>query len=204
MGFHGSDQSPSLLSLVQSAAKPIGLGASLDDMRPAGDPIQQGFAEARIGNDLRPLREGQVRREDDGGRLGPLGNHLEENLRTHLSERHVADLVDGNEVVAGPAGEDATDLDLLLGFHELVDQSCRGREADPSLLSAGRDTQPRSQMRFPRAAVADKDNGFGLRKSKMNARGRRRTGAKPTSTKPSELGVGGSDSLQVRQLLLQV
>src|ERR1700730_9541512 len=43
----------------------------------------------------------------------------------------IAYLVDGDHVVACIAAQDATELELLLGFHQLVDQRRRGDKPRP-------------------------------------------------------------------------
>src|SRR5215471_10319987 len=51
------------LSLFKGAAETVRLGAGFDNVRPIRDAIQQRFAQARVGNDLGPLRKRQVRRQ---------------------------------------------------------------------------------------------------------------------------------------------
>jgi hypothetical protein len=73
--------------------------------------------------------------------LGPFGDHLEQELGADLGQGDVADLVDGDQVVARPAGQDPSELELLLGLDQLVDQVGGRGETDPPLLAAGRDAE---------------------------------------------------------------
>ena len=118
------------LALVEGPTEAIGVGARFEDVGTVGDAVEQRFAEAGVGDDLGPLGERQIGGQDHGRLLGPFGDHLEQELGADLGERDVADLVDGDQVVARPAGQDPAELELLLGLDQLVDQvGCRG-EAD--------------------------------------------------------------------------
>jgi hypothetical protein len=111
-----------------------------------GDPVEQRLAEAGVRDDLGPLGEREVGGQDHGGFLSALGDHLEQELGADLGERDVADLVDGDQVVARPAGQDPTELELLLGLDQFVDQVGGGGEADPPLLAAGSDAEGSQQV----------------------------------------------------------
>lgn len=45
-----------------------------------GEPVEHGLAEPCVGEDLWPLREGQVGGDDNGCFFGSLGNDLEEQF----------------------------------------------------------------------------------------------------------------------------
>ena len=92
----------SLLLLLRRPAEAIGFRTRLQDVSTIGDSIQQRFAEPRIGNDLRPLGKRQVRGQHHSGLLGPLGHDLKEELSADLGQRHIPDLVDGDQIVAAP------------------------------------------------------------------------------------------------------
>ena len=77
---------------------------------------------------LSPFGKGQVRGQDDGGLLGPLGDDLEEELGAQVCHGHVAHFVDGDQVIAFPAGQYTAQLQLLLSLDQLVDQR-RSRQA---------------------------------------------------------------------------
>ena len=65
-----------------------------------GEPIKHCLTEPGVGKDLGPLREGQVGGHDDGSLLGPLGDHLEEQLGSDFGKRDVAEFIDDDQVIA--------------------------------------------------------------------------------------------------------
>ena len=95
------------MSLFKGAPEAVRLGAGFDNVRAVGDAIQQGFAQARVGNDLRPLRKREVRRQQHGRTFGAIGNDLELELSAEFGERHVAYLVNRNHVVPRPTAQHA-------------------------------------------------------------------------------------------------
>ena len=54
----------------------IGLIAGSHDMTMVGEPIEQGGRHLGVAKDLRPFRDGQVRRDDDAGVLTGLTDGL--------------------------------------------------------------------------------------------------------------------------------
>jgi hypothetical protein len=93
--------------------------------------------------------------------VGPIGDDLEQELGAELGEGDVADLVDGDDVVARPARQHPPQLELLLGLDQLVDQRRGGGEAHPPSLAAGGDAQGRQQVGLTSAAIADKYDRLG-------------------------------------------
>jgi L-rhamnose mutarotase len=92
--------------------------------------------------------------------MAPFFENLED-LRPDFSQRHAANFINRDQIVAGPPRQDSTELELMLGFHQFIDQGRRRREPHSPLLPAGRDTQPGQKMGFPRPAFTDEQNGFG-------------------------------------------
>lgn len=68
----------------------VAVGAGFDDVSAIRDPVQQRLAESSVGDHLGPLGKGQVRGQDGGGLLGPLGDNLEQGLGSQFGHRHVA------------------------------------------------------------------------------------------------------------------
>jgi len=66
-----------------------------------GQPVEQRAGQALGSEDAGPLVEGQVRCDDGRAALVALGEHLEEQLGAGLGERHVAEFVDDQQLVAG-------------------------------------------------------------------------------------------------------
>ena len=78
----------------------VRLRTGLDDVRLIGKSIKHGLAEPGVGEDLGPLREGQVGGHDDGGLLGPLGplgDHLEEQFGSDFGKRDIAEFIDDDQ-----------------------------------------------------------------------------------------------------------
>ena len=96
-------------------------------MGPISNPVQQRLAEPRVWDYLGPFGKGQIRRQDHGCLLRPLGDDLEEELSAEIGHRHIADFVDGDQVVALPSGQNPPQLQLLFGFDQLVTRAPSAR-----------------------------------------------------------------------------
>src|SRR5580700_1649017 len=90
LSFHGAPES-------------VGLVSCLQDVGAVGDTVEEGLAEAGVGEDRRPLRERQVGGDDDGGLLCPIGDDLEEHLGSDLGQGNVAHLIEGDQVPLLPS-----------------------------------------------------------------------------------------------------
>ncbi len=124
------------------------------------DPIQERFAEPRIRKHRRPLGKRQVGGDDDGCPLGPLRDHLEEELRADVGRGHVSDLVERDQFVLLPARHQLANLVVLLGFDQLVDQRRRRGEANTPLLPTSSQAQAGGKVSLSGAALADQYNRF--------------------------------------------
>ena len=51
-----------------------------------------------------PFGEGKVSGQDDGGFFGPFGHDLKQEFSAHFSQWHIADFIEGDKVITGPAG----------------------------------------------------------------------------------------------------
>jgi len=125
-----------------------------------GDSIEESLAEPSVWDHLGPFGKRQVGGYDDGSLFRPFSDDLEEELGAEVCHGHVAYLVDGDQVVAIPAGKHATQLQLLLGLDQFVDQGGCCGEAHSALLTTGSHTEPGQQMRLASAAVTDQDYWF--------------------------------------------
>jgi hypothetical protein len=126
-----------------------------------GEPIEQGLAEPGVGEDLRPLGEGQVGGYDDGGLFGSLCDHLEEQLGGDFGQRDIAEFIDDDQLHAGLAGQHAPQTLLPLRFDELVDQRSGCGKAHSSALTTGGDRQAGGEMTLAGAGVADQQDRLG-------------------------------------------
>ena len=82
-------------------------GAGLDDVGVVGDAVDDGGGEAGVGEGFGPFAEWGVGGDSDCGAFFSFGEDLEEQFGGVLVEAHVAEFVDGEEVVAAVAGDDA-------------------------------------------------------------------------------------------------
>ena len=81
------------------------MGSGLDDVSSGGDAIEDGLSEPGVGDHLGLLGEGQVGGQDDRGLLRSLSNEPEEELGAEVYHGHVAEFVDGDQLMAIPACE---------------------------------------------------------------------------------------------------
>ena len=82
-----------LARLLQAAAQPPGVGPCLDDVGTEGESVDDCLAEAGVGEDARPLAEGQVGGDDQAGAFVALAEDLEDELGRAVGQREVAELV---------------------------------------------------------------------------------------------------------------
>ena len=71
-----------------------GFVAGVDDVGAVGEPIDDGLGEPGVGEDLRPLAEGEVGGHDQRGAFVAFGEDLEDELGGAVGEGEVAELVD--------------------------------------------------------------------------------------------------------------
>src|SRR3954470_14530228 len=92
----------SFLLSLEGSAKAVGLGSGLEDVRPICDAIDQCYAEPGIRNHLRPLGKGKVGSQDHRGPFGSFSDYLKQKLSTDFGQWDIANLVDGDQIVAAP------------------------------------------------------------------------------------------------------
>ena len=89
-------------------------GAGLDDGAVVGEAVDDGGAEAGVGEGLGPAAEGLVRRDGDGGLLLALGEDLEQEFGAAPVELEVAQLIETEQVDAAVAGDDLWTVPALV------------------------------------------------------------------------------------------
>ena len=87
-----------------------GFGAGVDDVGAVGEPVDDGFGEPRVGEDFRPLAEGEVRGDDQAAAFVAFGEDLEDEFGGAVGEGEVAEFVEDNELGAGVAADDAAEF----------------------------------------------------------------------------------------------
>ena len=139
-GASGSGGSVSFLCVaLQAVAEAPGLVAGVDDVGAVGEPVDDGFCEPGVGEDLGPFAEREVGGDDHRGALVAFGDDLEDEFGCAFGEREVAELVEDDEFGAGVACDDAAELAAGFGGLELVGERGERGEADAASLLAGED-----------------------------------------------------------------
>jgi len=127
------------------------VGAGFDDVCTVCDAVQQRFAQSSVGDHLGLFGKGQVRGQDNGGLLGSFGDDLEEELRSQVGHRHIANFVYGDQIISFPSSQDTTQLQLLFSFDQFVDQRGGGGKAYSPLMPACSHAQPGKRVRLASA-----------------------------------------------------
>jgi hypothetical protein len=108
---------------IAALAQPEALAVHLEDMDVVGQAVENGAGEALRAEDLGPFVEGQVRGDDDRAALVALGDDLEEQLGAGLAERHEAEFVDDQQLLAGEGLLQALQAAFVDRLDQLVDQA---------------------------------------------------------------------------------
>ena len=124
--------------------EPVAVAVHLEDVDVVGQPVEQRAGQALGAEHGCPLVERQVAGDDGGAALVSLGEHLEQQLGAGLRQRHVAELVDDQQLVGGELALQAQQPLLVAGLDQLVDQGGGGGEADRQALLAGGEAEPQS------------------------------------------------------------
>ena len=148
------DASRSTLALFE----PVAVAVHLEDVDVVGEPVEQRAGQPLGGEHAGPLVERQVAGDDGGAALVALAEHLEQQFGAGLGERHVAEFVDDQQLVAGELALQAQQPLLVAGLDQLVDQGGGGGEADREALLAGGQPQAEGNVGLAGAAVADRDD----------------------------------------------
>src|SRR4029077_10542524 len=91
---------------LEAVAEAPALVAGVDDVGAVGEPVDDGFREAGVGEDLGPLAECEVGGDDHRRTFVALRDDLEDELGGAFGEREVAELIEEDEVGGGGGGGD--------------------------------------------------------------------------------------------------
>jgi hypothetical protein len=152
---HPGDRSGGFLPFLAGGLEAVGVGAGLDDVGVEGEPVDDGGAEARVGEGAGPFGECGVGSDGDGCFLFPLGEDLEEQFGAAAVQFEVAQLIQAEQVDAAVAGDGLGQVPVVGGLDQLVDQGCGGGVADPVTRFGGGGAQSYQQMGLAGAGVAD-------------------------------------------------
>ena len=75
-------------------AEAPGLGAGVDDVGLVGEAVDDGLGEPGVGEDLGPVAEGEVGRDDKAAAFVAFGEDLEDEFGGAVGQREVAQFVE--------------------------------------------------------------------------------------------------------------
>ena len=104
----------------------------------AGEPLRPEHA--------RPFIEWQVAGDQGGAAFIALAEHFEEQFRTNSGERHVAQLIDNQQLDGVEVLLQSPEAAFVAGFHEFVHESGSRGEGDAVALLAGRQSQSQGDV----------------------------------------------------------
>ena len=116
-------------------------------------PIEQRAGEPLAAEDAGLFLERQVRRDDGRAAFVALAENLEEQLRAGLRERHIAELIDNEELDGSDLGLELEQTPLVARLHQLMDVAGRREEADGEAALTSGEAEPQTDMRLARAGI---------------------------------------------------
>ena len=122
------------------------------------EAIEQRAGEPGAAEDAGPFLERQVRRDDGRAAFMTLAEDLEEQLRTGLRERHIAEFIDDEELDGGELSLELEQTPLVARFHQLMDEAGRGEEGDREAALTGGEAERQTDMGLAGATVAHSNN----------------------------------------------
>src|SRR5690606_4537458 len=138
--------------LASASAKPKALAPGRDDGGAVGEAIDERGGELLVsGEDLGPLAEGEIGRDDDGAALVARREEIEEELASGAIEGDEAELVDDEELEASETALEARELALVAGFEQGADEVGRTPEGDVATLAHRLDAKRDGEVGFARA-----------------------------------------------------
>jgi hypothetical protein len=119
------------------------------------EPVDQGGGDHRVAEDLAPLLEAAVARDDDRVAFVAAGDEREEQVGGLAFERQVADLVDDQQVVALQPAQLGLELVAVLRRLQARDPLLRGGESNAVAALAGFEAERDRDVRLAGAGRAE-------------------------------------------------
>ena len=141
-----------------------------------GEPVQQGAGEPLGAEDLGPLVEGKVAGDERRGTFVPLAEGLEEQLGSGLRQRHIAQLVNDQQLIGGQLLLEPEQSLFVAGLDQFADQRGGGDEADAMTALTGGQAQRQSDVRLAGPARSHNIMPIVRRKSRFTTSGIRCVG----------------------------
>ena len=115
--------------------QPVAVAVHLQDMDVVGHPVEQCAGQLLRSEHAGPLVEWQVRGDNDRAPLVALAEDLEQQLGAGLRQRHVAELVDHQQLVGGKLALQPQQPLLVAGLEQLVPPQV---DDEPEILPSSR------------------------------------------------------------------
>ena len=141
-------------------AESVRFADELEYMGAVGKPIKKRSGKAFISEDLRPVCEAKVRRDDHGDAFVKRRAELKDEMRTGRRKGDEAEFVEDDQVMLKDGGEELCKAVFVLGLHEIIDQASRIVEADLAALAARRDGEAGGDVGLTEPRVADHKERF--------------------------------------------
>jgi hypothetical protein len=159
----GIDGEAGFLSELLSAARSgvfqaIGVAIHLQDMNVVGQPVEQRAGQPLGPEHAGPFFEWQVGGDDRRAALMALAEDLEQQLRSGLRKRHVAQFVNDQQLCGGEVLLQSQQAALVARLLELMDEAGSGGEGNREPPLTGSKPQGQGNMGLPGTAVAENDN----------------------------------------------
>jgi len=141
-------------ALTSALLEAEAVAVHLQDVDMVGEAVEQSAGEPLRAEDLGPFGEGQIAGDHGGATFIALTEHLEEQFGAGLGERHEAEFIDDEQLVAGDLLLEAEQLLLIVCFDQLADQSRGSSEADAVSALTGSQAEGECDMGLAGAGVA--------------------------------------------------
>jgi hypothetical protein len=150
----GSGSAGSGLGVVE----PVALTLRFDDSTAMCEAIEGSAGESFGSQDFSPRFERQVGRDDQAGAFVGGGDDIEEQFGTDFGRRHVAELVEDEQVELRELGLEPQEGAFVSGFDEGGDEFGGSEEPDFVALVACGDCERGREMALAGAGVADQQD----------------------------------------------
>ena len=113
-----------------------------------GQAIQQGSGQAFGTEDFRPFIERQIGGDDHRASLVALRDGFEQKFGAGFGQRHEAEFIDDQQMLAGELFLQVQKTPLIARFHQFMNQGGGGDKANLQALLAGRQAETKGNMGF--------------------------------------------------------
>ena len=137
-------------------AKAVALAIHLENVAVVSQPVQQCGSHPLALEDLVPLAERKVTRDQHAGTLIPVAEHPKQELHAASTQGDVAEFVADQEVRPLELAEESVEGVLLLFFLQLAHQFRGREETHPQAGAARRQAQSHSHVCFPSSVAPNK------------------------------------------------